>query len=869
MAAAFLNPSSLANPLRDCGYYADLLRADFLFGDGQTVPLVGFAQAPLDSRSACIAVLSTEVAPQIAVESYRDLGAPLAFVCFKDTLQWWKQGARSAEYIESVPAEGVHRFFQEHREAFSPKAIYRAKTWGRFRPEYQLSFVDLGLMPLVEEEIGQSLGTLIEGNVAELKSELAWNDITEEQGQWLLEAIFWLVSAKILRDKQVETFANLSLIDISAVFDRLSQHYGIRPLVVKSAEETQALRRSASNIERFSSLALTTTESLAYVYENTLISKETRASLGTHSTPQYLVDYVLGNLVDWIADIPMKARNVFEPACGHGAFLVSAMRLLTDLLSEDERRPNRRAPYLRSRLHGIDIDAFALDLARLSLTLADIPNPNGWDLKPQDMFIGEVLRQQIRDKTILLANPPFENFQAQGRSVDLRKESHFRFFNKTAEMLWRTLPELPEGGVFGIVVPQSFLRSTNGQEVREFILRNCELREICLFPDKVFSFSDAESAVLIGRRNGVNRPHSVRYRCVRERDIALFRSEYVTSSTRAVLQSEFFGAKELSFQFPDLQEVWNTLRDNPTLADVATVGKGLTYRGKDLSAGSFTFSEQPFQGSYPGFVRFKRNLFLHQLPKRYWMNLDASVISAPRSGNTIEVPQVLLNYAPTSRGPWRLKALIDCEGHAVSSRFIAVRPCVEAYSLQVLWALLNSPIANAYAFTHASKRDNLVGDIRKIPLPRAGSLKSVEDAVTDYFAATPSGADLTVLMRLLLRVDYEVLKLYSLPADIEQQLLAIFNDWTRVGVPFAQTRYVPAELENRLNFSNFFDFERDWSATNRERGMLIDKKVYGAISSEERLRLNALQTYAEYHINQVAPRPTDVLDELEKRVFSR
>ena len=869
MATAFLNPSSLANPLRDCGYQADLLRTNFLFGSGQTVPLVGFAQDPIDSRSACVSVLSTDITPQRIVESCRDLGAPLAFVCFKNTLQWWKQGARSAEYIESIPAEQVYRFFQEHGKAFSPKAIYRAKTWGRFRPEYQLSFVDLGLMPLVEEEVGQALGTLIEQNIAELKSELAWNDITEKQGQWLLETVIWLVSAKILHDKQVETFANLDFTDVRVVLDRGAHHYGTRPLVVESTEEVQALQRSANNIERFSSLALTTTESLAYVYENTLISKETRASLGTHSTPQYLVDYILGNLADWIADIKVKVRNVFEPACGHGAFLVSAMRLLTELLPEDERRPNRRAPYLRSRLHGIDIDAFALDLARLSLTLADIPNPNGWDLKSQDMFVGEVLQQQTRDKTILLANPPFENFQTERRSMDSRKESSFKFFNKTAEMLWRTLPELPEGGVFGIVVPQSFLRSTNGQEIREFILRNYELQEICLFPDKVFSFSDAESAVLIGRRNSTTGPHLVRYRRVREPDIELFRSEYVTSSTRAILQSEFFKAKELFFQFPDLQEVWNTLRGNPTLAEVASVGQGLSYEGKDLPAGSITFSEQHFQGSSPGFVRFNRDLSLHQLPKRYWMNLDASVISSPRSGSTIRVPQILLNYARTSRGPWRLKALIDHKGHALSSRFISVRPNVEAYSLQSLWALLNSPIANAYAFTHLSKRDNLVGDVRKIPIPRAVSLKSVEDAVTDYFVATSSDVDPAVLMRLMLRVDYEVLKLYSLPADTEQQLLAVFNGWTRGGVPFTQTRYVPAELESHLSFSNFFDFERNWSATNRERGRLIDKKLYGAISSEERLQLNALQAYAEYHINKVAPRPVDVLDELEKRIFSR
>jgi hypothetical protein len=91
------------------------------------------------------------------VEACRPLGTPLVFVCFQDTLQWWKQGARSPEYRESIPADNVERFFEDNLRAFKPEVVYRAKTWGRFRPEYQLNFVDLGLLPLVEEQVGKSL----------------------------------------------------------------------------------------------------------------------------------------------------------------------------------------------------------------------------------------------------------------------------------------------------------------------------------------------------------------------------------------------------------------------------------------------------------------------------------------------------------------------------------------------------------------------------------------------------------------------------------------------------------------------------------------------------------------------------------------
>src|SRR5204862_6604746 len=134
-----------------------------------------------------------------------------------------------------------------------------------------------------------------------------------------------LVSGKILRDKQVTGFRELDLNEVEEVFHRVANHYGTKPLIAGSTRKLEALRESARIISQFSSLVLTTTESLAHVYENTLISEETRLSLSTHRTPSFLVDYVVGNLADWVREIPMEDRSVYEPGCGHAEFLVSAM----------------------------------------------------------------------------------------------------------------------------------------------------------------------------------------------------------------------------------------------------------------------------------------------------------------------------------------------------------------------------------------------------------------------------------------------------------------------------------------------------------------------------------------------------------------
>jgi hypothetical protein len=866
-----LTPTSIKAPLRDCGYRQDLLRTDFQCEGDLSIPLVGFAQPPMDSRSACVAVLTetpVHTDPRVAVEACRALGTPIVFICIQNTLQWWKQGAASAEFLESIPADNVRGFFRTNKSQFSPEAVYRAKTWGRYRRSDQLSFVDVGLMPLVEEQVGKSLASLVERNVSELKDILDWKEVNAEQGHWLLKAIFWLLSGKILHDKDVDGFENVNPQNIEDLFRRVAKHYGSAPLRIESRKLLDALQGPARDIDRFSSLALTTTESLAYVYENALISQETRSSLGTHTTPSFLVDYIVGGLTDWIEEIPISERTVFEPACGHAAFLVSAMRLLTEMLPAERAIPSRRGQYLRSRLHGTDIDPFALELARLSLTLTDIPNPDGWDLTVQSMFDGSHLAERAARATILLFNAPFESLSPGEQKVFRNQKVAVRFINKSAEMLWRTLPHLPIGAVFGVVIPQLLLHSKGAREIRELLLREYELKEICLLPDKVFSFSEAESAVIMGRRRGVAFDHSVRYRRILGPELEAFRSDHSSLPVRSVSGSRFVDDPTFSFRIPDIEEVWTALASNPTLTQIAAVSKGLDYRAV-VAPGVITYSETPFQNGHSGFVRLGHHLGLHDLPDLYWMNLDSSAISSPRSGTEVGTPQVLLSYARASRGPWRLKALLDWEGHPVTSRFITVRPRTAEYSIEALWAFLNSPVANAYAFSYLGSRDNIVGDIRKIPVPRATSLARVEAAARAYLElATSPNSSATRLQNYLLELDAEVLRLYSLPLELERAVLGLFTDWQRVGVPFKQVMYLPKEVEGRLSFADFVQFERDWSATNRERGILIDRSISGSLSADERIRLDVLQIYADYHIEKVSPRPTHLLEELERGVFS-
>jgi type I restriction-modification system DNA methylase subunit len=166
-----------------------------------------------------------------------------------------------------------------------------------------------------------------------------------------------------------------------------------------------------------------TAESLAFLYETTLIDgpkkkgrkssgtrqTDVRKALGIHSTPSILVDHMLAQVWPLVDADKLADQRVFEPACGHGAFLTAALRDIRNYSGMEDSAERHR--YLRDRIRGIEFDAFAAEIAKLSLTLADVPYGNTWRIDTGDMFKPGMLRDAANWATIVLSNPPYEDFK--------------------------------------------------------------------------------------------------------------------------------------------------------------------------------------------------------------------------------------------------------------------------------------------------------------------------------------------------------------------------------------------------------------------------------------------------------------------------
>ncbi|HUW20475.1 MAG TPA: N-6 DNA methylase [Sedimentisphaerales bacterium] len=818
--------AEIETKLQGCGYTNSLLEREYFYEDGMgkhIVPVAGFASPVHDSRTSCISVIGCEglgdVTPEY-VNQYRGLGAPVVFVCCDGTVQWWSVQTGGAEHERTILKKELEGFFESQKEKFAPERIWRAKNLGRLDKDQQLGFVDIGLMPLLEHEMGERLGGLMNGVISLLKGGFSEKQLKEADSQrWIFQAGFWVLCAKILKDKGVRNFVRLRIDDINAVLEAVKRHYGSQEEVqIENVKERKALERAADNINKFASLSNLTTEAFGYMYEDVLVDKDLRRALGIHATPSYLVDYIVWQLWPWVKEIPEDKRVILEPACGHAPFLTAAMRLLRFLYTGREEDFHR---YAKNSMIGIELDSFAREIARPSLTMADVPNPNGWKIVGGDVYRGDVLSRSARNAMILLCNPPFEDFTPAEQEVYRRDGQQLRCFNKAGEMLWRTLPYMPEGSVFGVILPRGFVNRTDLAELRGMILSDFEVQQICCLPKKVFRHAKHESVVLSGRKKTGRAQRDsigekkVLYRQVLKEGLERFQEKY-EGRDEYVLQSKFVEGGTFDFRVRELDDVWDYCERNlPKLGSISEGGQGLTYKGRDLPEGAKTFDKEKFTGAVEGYARFDKDVQLHELPRRYWMSLAPEVIRRPMWGKEIGRSQIVMNYAPVDPGPWRLKALLDRKGRPVRDRFLVFRVKSSEWSLNALWGILNSALANAFIYAHTTDRDISAGTARKIPVPACSrqSLEKLERLVSEYFTLMEKrnlqfGIDVgDAAKHLLLWIDAEVMRLYDLPPKMEKRILDLFQGVQRKGVDFSFTGYYPEGFESAIPLHEYLSEE--------------------------------------------------------------
>ena len=879
--------------LRVCRYHDDLLEDDYTLVSDRIVPLVAFAHRPHDARSSCIAFLPESRTPREDLARLRELGIPLAFFVGTSSWEMWSLRSDGPRRERPVPLNKVEQFFEDNKADFAPGSIFRAKTWARAEGARQLDFVDTGLLPLVEKEAGTRLRQLFEDMVVQTMDALDMKpaDLSEANAHWVMKANFWLLAGKLLRDKQVPKFIRLDLHDVQDVFDRVAEHYDAKRISANG--RLTALRGAAAVAADFSSLRSISTETLGALYEEALLSDRTRKLLSVHRTPTYLVDYMLAKLSRWMEeDIGIQNCRIFEPACGHSPFLVGSVRLLSALLPENIASDRvARRQFLRTHIGGCDRDAFSLEIARLSLTLADIPNPNGWRLDAMtDMYAGDYLAEKIAANSVIIANPPFEGVEISAKervAGDLR----YARSGQAGELLRRIVNHASPGTLFGIVVPQTLLDGASFRELRRNLLTNVELRDIVTFPDNVFKFARPETAVLIGKKLGAGQTgvSKFRFRQIHGAEMDAFRNENRVPVGALLSSSKTLSHPRHQLLLPPLEDLWNVTRALPSMKDVALVTIGFYF----YPEGDPAYPAQEVQVSankqpnfYQGFRLAERTPDTHLLPQLEWLNQTPGIIRRDCGGTKRGEPRVVMNHVRTGIRAWRHKAFIDPVGRPATDAFLLISPLAANWSLEVLWAIANGPVASAFTFTNSATKQIGVRLLQRMPVPilskppldlelavqvyianareftakygnenavlskrentkKAKSASEIPELPLDGLNPKNPDAEFTARERLRAlhwRIDAEVLKLYAPPAEVERELLDFFDGVTRFGVPFEQTVYIPSSFREVQRLDEFLRITDEWEQTDERRCKLIEKRIKsGRRTTDEEAEFKELQ----------------------------
>lgn len=746
------------------------------------VDAAAFWDGPASYRTAALGVVRTAVneTARETVEATRSLGAPFLVVIEGDEASMWTYTASGVTQLGSTPASEWQTLLAD-RAKFGPGPIRELKALQvrEDAPSTGLLF-DPRTLYAIQANTQLALDDMLTQFLSHFNGEKVATGQLSLQAHYevLFPLVFRLLAGKILIDREDSRVASVDADDPRQIVAIVESLYSL-PAQRLQWTKTRVAQLAAAWLALRQGLYVrnVAADDLAFVYENTLITPETRKAFGTHSTPYSAADYVIRSLRLPEGNAAAQLR-VYEPFAGACVFLTATLRRFKELFPQSWSVAKVHQ-HLVGHFVASEIDQFACEIARLALILADYPNHNGWRITREDLFVSDRLAERVSQCDVLLCNPPFEDFDEPLSGLSVHKPV----------VLLDAIVKTPPSFI-GVVMPSGF---SSHKVYREHIQRICEIYgdvEVMQLPEGVFRHASIGAEILIAqcrrdknaRRIDERDETTLRKSVVRRADWPRFTQTLQTSSSDMVRVDSRKSPGFVALR--PLRRVWEYLAGSPVLGSVTEMHRGLEWTTDQ--------SEASRPKAAPGFRRGLHRVSdaLTQFEVKHAVYLDTRALNL--RGGAINYPwlspKIICNAARTSRGPWRLTAAVDSDGLIASQQFfgIWVRDSVEtAPSLVELCAILNSPLANAFSYVHDEERRLRVEIMQKIPLPGARISREIESLVAEYVVAS-EGDDGPLFSRrpksaldLLLEIDALVLKAYDLPPRLERELLRFMEDGQR------------------------------------------------------------------------------------------
>jgi len=238
---------------------------------------------------------------------------------------------------------------------------------------------------------------------------------------------------------------------------------------------------------------------------------------GVFFTPDFISDYLVSRTLQPLL-LQRKSPVVLDPACGAGAF---PLRMFAHILRA--RPPNltlrQKQRVLLASVHGVDIDAFGVEVAKLSLLLAlhagasrranSVPDLSSNIRCANSLDAGN---RAIFDAVIV--NPPFVNIRelkrAESRDLARRFSSARGPCDLYVVFLEQGLRVLKPGGRLGSIVPSTWTHLRYAENCRRMLLAGTRIESITdISPLCSFSKTDTYPYILVCDNAPSERAHAI------------------------------------------------------------------------------------------------------------------------------------------------------------------------------------------------------------------------------------------------------------------------------------------------------------------------------------------------------------------------